>query len=152
MEAISNQPLCLTLFKYPRSLFNKNLSKNHNLYHCFILSIKGRVTWPNSTGNIVLALSVRTFYLVVWALKAAVSSRWDRSGLPCFVELLTWLQVSECRNCVNSLFKNGYKKPSFLSKSSKFRVVWTIWLYSLAYGTNIFKGMYGETLDFQCQH
>ena len=23
---------------------------------------------------------------------------------------------------------------------------------SLAFGTYIFKGMYGETLDFQCQH
>ena len=52
----------------------KKLSKNHHLYHCFILSIKGRITWPNWTGNIVLALSARTFYLVMWALKSQTPS------------------------------------------------------------------------------
>ena len=31
-------------------------------------------------------------------LKATVSSGWDWSGLPSLVQLLTWLQVSECRN------------------------------------------------------
>ena len=50
--------------------------------------------------------------------------------------------------------KNGYKKTCFLSKSSIF-----LWFeqydfvqISLAYGTNISKGMYEETLDFQGQH
>ena len=65
MEIISNQSPC---FSTQDHCLTKILSKHHHLYHCFILSIKGRVTWPNSTGNIVLALSVRTFYLVVWAL------------------------------------------------------------------------------------
>ena len=31
-------------------------------------------------------------------VKATGSSRWDWSGLPYLVQLLTWLQVSECRN------------------------------------------------------
>ena len=50
--------------------------------------------------------------------------------------------------------KNGFRKPGFWSKSSNFRVVWTIDFVqiSLACSTNIFKGMYGKTLDFQCQH
>ena len=30
-------------------------------------------------------------------IKATVSYRWDWSGLPCLVDFLTWLQVSECR-------------------------------------------------------
>ena len=51
------------------------------------------------------------------------------------------------------------KKNGFFVKKLKISCSLNFELYdfvqiSLAYGTNIFKGMYGagETLDFQCQH
>ena len=36
------------------------------------------------------------------SVKATVRSRWDWSGLPCLVQHLTWLRVSECRNFWNN--------------------------------------------------
>ena len=35
-------------------------------------------------------------------LKVAVSSHWDWLGLPCLVQLLTWLQVLDCHNFWNT--------------------------------------------------
>ena len=84
--------------------------------------------------------------------EATVSFRWDWSGLPCLVQFLTWLHVSECRNLWNIeretnfssiklIVKNGNKNPVFfLSKSSKFPKVWTYDFVqiSMTYGTNIF--------------
>ena len=54
----------------------------------------------------------------------------------------------------NALSKNGFKNPVFLSKSSKFRVVWTIQFCSnsTACGLNTYQIMYGEPLVFQFQH
>ena len=36
------------------------------------------------------------------SVKATVSFRWDWSGLPCLVQLLTWLHVSDCCNFWNT--------------------------------------------------
>ena len=55
------------------------------------------------------------------------------------------------QNGVNTLSKR-FKKPGFfLVKKLKFCVVWIIQI-SPACGKDTFEGMYGETLDFQCQH
>ena len=53
--------------------------------------------------------------------------------------------------------KNGFKKTHFffLSKSSKFCAVWAIRCcsnFTSTWYTHFFKGINGETLDFQCQH
>ena len=46
------------------------------------------------------------------------------------------------------------KTRVFVKKAQNFRQFepYDFVQISLAYGTHIFKGMYGETLDFQCQH
>ena len=59
----------LQLFR-PTAASLKILWQGHvrnTLFHfCQLWAVKGRVTWQNSTGNIVLALSARTFYLLIW--------------------------------------------------------------------------------------
>ena len=43
--------------------------KKHNFNNCFILSVEGKVTWPNPTGKITIVSSARAFQFVVCALK-----------------------------------------------------------------------------------
>ena len=68
------------------------------------------------------------------------------------------------KNCFShrKIFQNGVNRLSkmvlktrVVYQSSKFRVVRTIRFFiqiSLTCGTNILKRIYGETLDFKCQH
>ena len=79
------------MLKYLIQDFHLSLFKNYgSLTH--ETKIKDAV---NMEDLICLLATVRT-------LKATVSSRSDRSGLPCLVQLLSWLQVSECRNVWNT--------------------------------------------------
>ena len=52
----------------------------------------------------------------------------------------------------STFVKTGYKKTWFFVKKLKIScsLDYAILFKSLAYGTNILKGMYGETLDSQC--
>ena len=61
-----NQPLC---FRTQDHGSTKNWEQKYNFYYCFVLSIKGRVTWTNSTDKVHIGSSARTFQLVVWAHK-----------------------------------------------------------------------------------
>ena len=63
----------------------------------------------NMKDLICLLATVRT-------LKATVSFRKDRLGLPCLVQLLTWLHVSDYRNFWNTV---KYASYSNLSKELK---------------------------------
>ena len=61
-------------------------------------------------------------------LKATVSFRSDWSGLPCLVQLLTWLPVSDCSNFWNTERETSSKNcQPFLSKgTTKIVMVWII--------------------------
>ena len=46
-------------------MVQQKIEKKVQFYYCFVLSIKGRVTWTNSTDKVHVASSARTFQLVV---------------------------------------------------------------------------------------
>ena len=109
------------------------------------------VEWPlTCLTQTECRLAFQTTHTNVMFKTTVLSSHWDWSGLPCLVQLLTCLQVSEChdfwiilrwktlneyfsinnnfsyrnvfQNNVNSLSKMVIKTHFFLSKSSKLYV------------------------------
>ena len=116
-------------------------------------------------------------FVIYILLKATVSFCQDWLGLPCLVQLLTWLYVLDYHNLkdyslsVNTLPLNNVTETSskmastlfskmvkhFLPKSSKLCRFCTIrfctnftsmWSYTKC---NTYKIMNGENLNFQCQ-
>ena len=69
MEGIFRGVRPYKIMDWKKKKKKKKMRKKYNFHYCFVLSIKGRVTWSNLTDKVHVASSARTFQLVVWAHK-----------------------------------------------------------------------------------